>query len=524
MQLVLPTGVSESRFNEALNAFRGVVGSDWVFSTDQDRDTYLDHFGFDQSEHVSAAAVAPLTVDEVQAIVRLANEYRIPLWPISRGKNFGYGSAAPVMSGSIVLDLSRMKKIEMDVDKGTVLLDPGVGFYDLYDYVEENDIPYWISPIGNSWGSVAGNALDRGVGYTTYGDHSGRVHGLEVVLPDGDLVRTGMGAVEGTDCWQIHPYGFGPHWDQMFMQSNFGVVTKVGMWLMPAPESVVSLDMELDKADDLGWAIDTLAPMRRSGLLQQSPSIGNWLRAAAVLTKREDWYDQPGALPEEVITTIRNTFGMGWWSINLRFYGHPEVTQANARVVRETFAGRTEYPMKESVWTAGQPRALSPDAGVPITFPLQNAGWHGGRGAHIGFSPALPQSGDLALAQFHRTYARYQEYGMDYSGSFALGERHITNVNPIIFNRDDPAMVERTRNLFRAIYDDSKAQGYAEYRSHIGYMDLIADTFDFNDHALRRLNERVKNALDPNGIIAPGKSGIWPKTSNPDSEKGGYRA
>ncbi len=48
------------------------------------------------------------------------------------------------------------------------------------------------------------------------------------------------------------------------MQSNFGVVTKAGMWLMDKPESIVSLDMELDQMDDLGWAIDTLAPMRRS--------------------------------------------------------------------------------------------------------------------------------------------------------------------------------------------------------------------------------------------------------------------
>ena len=278
------------------NNLRSIVGEDWVFATDQDRDSYLDHFGFDQAAHIGSAAVAPQTTKEVQAIVRIANEHKIPLWPISRGKNFGYGSAAPVMSGSIVLDMSRMKKIKMDVENGTVLLEPGVGFYDLFDYVEENDIPYWISPPGNAWGSVVGNALDRGVGYTPYGDHAARLCGMEVVLPDGDLVRTGMGAMTDSPSWNMHPYGFGPGWDQMFIQSNFGIVTKAGMWLMPKPESIVSLDMELDRADDLGWAIDTLAPMRRSGLLQQSPSIGNWLRAAAVLTNRTDWYDGPGAI------------------------------------------------------------------------------------------------------------------------------------------------------------------------------------------------------------------------------------
>jgi 4-cresol dehydrogenase (hydroxylating) len=42
-------------------------------------------------------------------------------------------------------------------------------------------------------------------------------------------------------------------------------------------------------------------------------------------------------------------------------------------------------------------------------------------------------------------------------------------------------------------------------------MDHIANTYDFNNHALWRLNETLKDAVDPNGILAPGKSGIWPK-------------
>ncbi len=518
MQLVLPSGLSAAAFDRALQQFRSIVGEDWVFATDQDRDSYLDHFGFDQAAHVGSAAVAPQTTEEVQAIVRIANEHKIPLWPISRGKNFGYGSAAPVMSGSIVLDMSRMKKIKMDVENGTVLLEPGVGFYDLFDYVEENDIPYWISPPGNAWGSVVGNALDRGVGYTPYGDHAARICGMEVVLPDGDLVRTGMGAMTDSPSWNMHPYGFGPGWDQMFIQSNFGIVTKAGMWLMPKPESIVSLDMELDRADDLGWAIDTLAPMRRSGLLQQSPSIGNWLRAAAVLTNRTDWYDGPGAIPNSVIDAIRAQFGLGWWSVNLRFYGYEEVNTAMAEKVKSIFASRTSYEMKQGIWRDGDPRELQPFAGVPITFPLQNASWHGGRGAHVGFSPALPQSGDAALAQFRRTFDRYNEYGMDYHGSFALAERHITNVNQVLFNKDDPDMVDRVDRFFRSLVSDASEQGYGEYRAHIEYMDLIADTYDFNNHALRRLNERIKDTLDPNGVLAPGKSGIWP--ANYQNERG----
>jgi 4-cresol dehydrogenase (hydroxylating) flavoprotein subunit len=200
----------------ALKAFRSAIGADNVFASEMDRVAYSDHYSPDENKHMPGAAVAPGTLEEVQAIVRLANEHKVPLWPISRGKNFGYGGAAPVLKGSVVLDLTRMKKIELDPESGTVLVEPGAGFFDLYDHLQKNRIPLWLSVPGNSWGSVAGNALDRGVGYTPYGDHSAQICGLEVVLPTGALVRTGMGAMKGSPSWQLYRNGFGPGWDQMF--------------------------------------------------------------------------------------------------------------------------------------------------------------------------------------------------------------------------------------------------------------------------------------------------------------------
>lgn len=512
--MILPPGLTMAAFKQAQKAFAAAVGAENVFFTELDRHTYEDRFAVNPAHHIPLGGIAPSSAEEVQAIVRIAAEHKVPLWPISRGKNFGYGEAAPVLSGSVVLDMSRMKRIELDLENGTVLLEPGVGFYDLYDYLTANNIPLWLSVPGNSWGSVAGNALDRGVGYTPYGENTAKICGMEVVLADGDIVRTGMGAAKGTPSWQLYRYGFGPSWDQLFVQSNFGIVTKVGMWLMPEPESVVGMDVEFDKPEDLGPLVDTLGPLRREGLLQQNPTIGNWLRAAAVLTKRTDWTDKPGALSDDVIDAIRKKFHVGWWGVGLRLYGRESVTKASYAILEKAMKDLKPLSFKPSSWKRGEPIPPSPWQGVPITFPMESAGWYGGRGGHIGFSPVLPQSGKLALEQFHHTYALYRKFGVDYQASFAFGERHLINVNAMILNKDDPKFMAKIDPFLRTLIADSRARGYCEYRTHLDYMDTVAATYDFNNHALLRLNERVKNALDPHGIIAPGKSGVWPQVYN----------
>ncbi len=266
--------------------------------------------------------MAPANVEQVQAIVRIAQSVQgsaVADQPRQELRLRWRGAGAEGQRRR--LDLSRMKKIELDEENGTVLLEPGVGFFDLYDYIQARKLPYWLSVPGNSWGSVAGNALDRGVGYTPYGDHCMQICGLEVVLPTGEIVRTGMGAMGGAPTWQLYRNGYGPGWDQMFVQSNFGIVTKLGLWLMPEPEALLGIDFEFDKPEDLGWAIDTLMPCAAKASFRQSPSMGNWLRSASVMTTRDQWTKDRGPLDENVVTAIRRRFNIGWWSVQVRFYG-----------------------------------------------------------------------------------------------------------------------------------------------------------------------------------------------------------
>ena len=105
---VLPPGVSSADFTSALRQFAAAVGNDWVLTSDDDLKSYRDHYSpvpLAEEELIPSAAVAPTTVEQVQAIVRTANRYKTPLYPISTGKNFAYGGPAPNVRGSVVVDL-----------------------------------------------------------------------------------------------------------------------------------------------------------------------------------------------------------------------------------------------------------------------------------------------------------------------------------------------------------------------------------------------------------------------------------
>jgi 4-cresol dehydrogenase (hydroxylating) len=75
----------------------------------------------------------------------------------------------------------------------------------------------------------------------------------------------------------------------------------------------------------------------------------------------------------------------------------------------------------------------------------------------------------------------------------------------------DIAKNRENRRIFDALVDASAANGWAEYRTHVAFMDKVADSYAYNNHAMRRFHETLKDAVDPNGILSPGKSGIWPK-------------
>jgi 4-cresol dehydrogenase (hydroxylating) len=172
---MLPPGVDAQAFAKALQEFANVVGQQWVFHKDEDVALYNDTFSPFVAEpalqRVASAAVAPADVEQVQQVVRIANRYRIPLYAVSTGRNLGYGGSSPNLSGSVVVDLKRMKRIiEVNTREGYMIVEPGVSFIELRRYFDEHQIDFVPSAPGPGWGSPIGNALDRGVGFP-YGDN-----------------------------------------------------------------------------------------------------------------------------------------------------------------------------------------------------------------------------------------------------------------------------------------------------------------------------------------------------------------
>lgn len=504
--MAIPPGVSESDFAAALNEFRDAVGAEWVFTSPEDvalyRDAYSAYWG-EPEERVASAAVAPSTVEEVQAVVRAANARRIPLYPISTGRNLAYGGSAPVHSGSVVLDLKRMNRVlEVNERNAYALVEPGVSYFDLYNHIEEQGLDLWIDPPDPGWGSVIGNALDGGGGWTAYPfrDHFGAHCGMEVVLGDGEIVRTGMGALPNSKTWQQNKWGYGPWVDGLFRQGNMGVVTKMGFWLMPRPEAYISGTVQVFNDRDVIPLMDALNLLENQHVVNGSTQLSGGGGLG------------PGGGPA--------------WTLSLPIYGPEKVIRAQLEYAKEQFAAIEgsrfieEDLIRTPLSPADRERVRLVNFGIPnlSTFSLlgRSPMQPNPPGGHIGFSPIIPRDGEevLKFRDFYRTHLA------EVSGGENLGivgpvfmtnwERSLVGLImfPISKNAEENAKI---RAAFRRWVELAAAEGWAEYRAPTVFQDIIADTYAYNDHALRRLREKIKDAVDPNGILAAGRYGVWPK-------------
>ncbi|HSG34576.1 MAG TPA: FAD-binding oxidoreductase [Sphingomonadaceae bacterium] len=508
---VLPPGIDQQTFDRALNEFREAIGPQWVLVSELDRASYLDPFDIgDQDEHAISAALAPADTDDLKSILEIANRYRIPLWPVSMGKNFAYGTAAPQMRGSVILDLKRMNRIiEIDERMGTAIVEPGVSFFDLKAELDRRQSRLWMSGPSHSWGSVIGNALEHGVGYTPYGQHVETICGMEVMLADGTLVRTGMGALENTQEWQAFRWPFGPGLDGMFTQSNFAIVTKMGLWLMPEPEGMAGVWISIPRREDYAALIDTLRPLRMTDTINAPYTIANGWRQITGGRVRAQVWDGPGSIPRERMEELLAERDAGWWSLTFNLFDSPAGLDLRLDRIRQAFAASLpEASLEIRLWQKGEPQESWMRQEVSLA-PLGVVDWGGSPGGHSDFGPIVAPIGERAEQVYAKIEQRFIEYGKDpWIGMFGIGSRALIFVADMFYTRTDKQDTDRCRELFRQLCKDMAEIGVGLYRSHLLFMEDAVKMHRWGDSALPRLNDRIKSVLDPNGILAPGKQGI----------------
>jgi 4-cresol dehydrogenase (hydroxylating) len=505
--------------DRALEAFVAALGRDGVLTSERELREFRDPYAYVGSDEFTASAVVmPGSVEQVQAVVRVANEHRVPLWTFGQGRNYTYGGPAPRLRGSVLVNLRGMNRVlEVNEELAYAVVEPGARFFDLHDALRGRRLWPSIPDIG--WGSVVGNTLEHGRGYTPYGDHASSVCGMEVVLPSGELLRTGMGAMPGNGSWHAHQRGFGPSADGLFMQSNFGIVTKMGVWLMPYPQTFMPLWLRVWNEDDLGPVIETLRELRLDRTLEGVPSVYNTLALASVVSRRADWYQEPGPMPDDVIDRVARELDVGRWTMRFALYGDEPVVDHNYAKIRAAFERIEGADVRGQKCAPDDAAGLAHpgervSGGVPSLDWNYMTGWYGGdEGGHIGFSPVVPLTGEEGL-KAHRLLRRMVEgeTGLDYiAGLLAINARSFVNVVMVIFDTNDEAQVRRSYDAASLLVSEAAKEGYGEYRAHLNFMDLASDQYSFGDHAYRRFCETIKDAVDPNGIIAPGRHGIWPE-------------
>jgi 4-cresol dehydrogenase (hydroxylating) len=529
MKKRLPPGVSEAQLQSALRRMADAVGSEWLFTSDEDIHTYRDGYtpfrGDESAEYVPSGAVAPASVEQVQKIVTIANDARLPIWPFSTGRNLGYGGSSPRLNGTLMLDLKRMNRIlEVDEHRCTALVEPGVSYFDFYKHLRENKLKAWLDCADPGWGSLVGNALDHGLGRTPYRDHNSAICGLEVVLPNGELMRTGPGALPGSRNWQNFHYGYGPHIAPLFGQGNFGIITKAGFWLLPEPEAGRSDVISVTTHDDIHPFLDTMATLVAERTIDCAWNFNSPLfssRDGEVLAAIE----RSGGGPSVELDRLAREKQLPYWGTRIYQTGAVVVMEAKWEYIQRRLRTavpsvqfRTgtlhRFPADYDKVASGEDgdAFASESMGIPSLSIFTGLGAARTRG-HVFFSPVIGMSGEEVLRARRVFQKAYKDLSLGSPGTIS-GWAWFRTSFVLLFVQmitDDADQNRKMREKIKQLVKISADEGWGEYRTPPVFMDEVMNSYNYNNNALRRFSETIKDALDPNGIIAPGRSGIWPK-------------
>ncbi|MFI5611929.1 FAD-binding oxidoreductase [Amycolatopsis sp. NPDC051903] len=470
-------------------------------------------FGFNRlpgGDRVPAGVVWPGSAADVRAVVRLAGQHGVAVWPASTGHNLGLGEYSPVRDAQVVLDLGRRMNRVLEVNEtlGYAVVEPGVTFRQLRaELAARGDALMLSGTSGPPDGGVLGNALDRGAGYTPYFDHFGMLSGLEVVLPDGELFHTGDGTLAGAKTRYVNKSGFGPMLEGLFSQSNYGIVTSAAIWLMPRPPVVRAWGFTFPDDADLPAIIEIVRGLKLANAVPTLIKVTSGAYGFATEATHPRYEPGAGALSDAERRRLQDEYGTGAWTVTGAFYGPTgDAVEPMIRRVRDVFeaTGKATYLSHDEIAASPVFRIhLDTFSGEPTEAELGLLDWRPGGGA-TWFLPATPMIGEIA--QQHQELSRriLTEHGFEYFAEFVCGPRAARALHLVIYNRADEAERQRMNDCYAALVEAYDRIGCPIGRTPTDWQERAMDRLP----SLRKLAGALKGALDPQGVLAPGKYGI----------------
>jgi 4-cresol dehydrogenase (hydroxylating) len=485
------------------------------------------------------AILKPGSRQEVQECVRIANRHEVALYPISSGKNWGYGSSVPAGDHCALLDLSRINRIvDFNEDLAYVTVEPGVTQRQLFEFLRERKSNLWMDATGASPDcSLIGNTMERGFGHTPYGDHFAFTCGFEVVLPTGEVIETGFGNLPGAKAAPVYRWGVGPVLDGLFTQSNLGIVTRMTLWLMPAPEYTQAFFFQCACEQDLAGVIDALRPLRLNGTLRSSVHIGNDYKVLNGLGQFP-WERTGGTVPldRDRMHAISAEMKFGRWNGSGGVYGTKAQVKEARRLVKLALRGKVtrlqfldDRLLKIAArfarpyrWFTGLDLARTLEIvkpvfglikGIPTEKPMASCYWRkrgevpsdpnpdrDGCGL-LWCAPVAPADGKVVRSMTSLCENLLLTHGFEPMISLTLTtDRAVTCVVSISYDRAVPGEDQRAMACYHQLLDQMTKAGFYSYRLGI----QAQQTFD-PESPYGRLLATLKDALDPLHVISPGR-------------------
>src|SRR5262249_18058703 len=461
----------------------------------------------------AAAAIRPERAEQVPGLLRIAREHGIPLYPISCGRNWGWGEACPVTAEQVVLDLGDLDRIvEVNAELGYAVVEPGVTQGQLARTLASTAPQWWLeSTNAGPETSIVGNTLERGLGMS---DRTASLCGIEAVLPDGEIVRTGFGNFPRGRVARRAKWGVGPNLEGLFSQSNLGVVTRMGLWLALRPRGAECCLISV-AASALPRLIDVLRPFRLRGMLATNvhifPAPGRdgrprWLAvgvlygaAAARAAVRRDIQAAGATLGRSLFLPAEpRNVARALKALDLRATpGVADPFQAGATAC----TGKPCSPSPAFVLTyLGGPQVQKTLRVPQSTDPLDND-----YGLYF-LWVTCPATGRDVKQAIRLVTEKSARFGIRPQLTVQLPNgRAALLVGRLCFNGRDPGEGKRASRCYKAVLEATVRAGFPPWRLGIEGMSLL-------DRGLidMTLPRRLKAWMDPNAILAPGRY-LWPE-------------